>query len=321
MALLTSGTAPARQPVPSPAAGAAPSSLPPRARRTGRAWPYLAPLVLVLVVWIYGPMVVSVALSFSDWNLTSPFNGLVGLANYAELFARPDFVNSLGRTVLYAVVLLPFATVVPMVLAVMLWQRPSRAATIYRTLLFLPVMIAPVAHAASWRFLLNPLNGLVNELLGVVGLPGVNWLGDPRTALPVIVVVTAARIVVTNMLIYSAALATLDRRTVAAAQVDGATPGEITRFVVVPQLRGVTVMLSLLSAVLAGQWVFNYVSVLTQGGPDGATDTVYYFIYTLGFTFFETGMASAASVVILALLAAVGALAWAVRRMGGRRAA
>src|SRR5690625_3847385 len=314
MALMTMGTAPA------PAAPSPPAT-PPRRVRRGRAWPFLAPLLVMLTVWIYGPMLVSVFLSFADWNLTTSFGGMVGLENFRELLRRPDFLNALARTVLYAVVLLPFATVVPMILAILLWQRPSRAATIYRTLLFLPVMIAPVAHAASWRFLLNPLNGLVNELLGVVGLPGVNCLSDPRTALPVIVVVTSARIVATNMLIYSAMLATLDRRTVAAAQVDGATPGEITRFVVIPQLRGVTVMLSLLSAVLAGQWVFNYVSVLTQGGPDGATDTVYYFIYTVGFTFFETGMASAASVVILALLAAVGALAWAVRRMGGRRAA
>jgi len=269
----------------------------------------------MLTVWIYGPMLVSVFLSFADWNLTTSFGGMVGLENFRELLRRPDFLNALARTVLYAVVLLPFATVVPMILAILLWQRPSRAATIYRTLLFLPVMIAPVAHAASWRFLLNPLTGPLNEILGVVGLPPVNWLGNPTTALPVIVVVTSARIVATNMLIYSAMLATLDRRTVAAAQVEGATTWETMRFVVIPQLRGVTIMLGLLSFVMAGQWVFNYVSILTQGGPDGATDTVYFYIYTMGFTFFETGVASAASAVILGLLGLVGIGVW----LRGRR--
>src|SRR5690625_3621074 len=308
MALMTMGTAPA------PAAPAPPATPPRRARR-GRAWPFLAPLLVMLTVWIYGPMLVSVFLSFADWNLTTSFGGMVGLENFRELLRRPDFLNALARTVLYAVVLLPFATIVPMILAIMLWQRPSRAATIYRTLLFLPVMIAPVAHAASWRFLLNPLTGPLNEILGFFGLPPVNWLGDPNTALPVIVVVTSARIVATNMLIYSAMLATLDRRTVAAAQVEGATTWETMRFVVIPQLRGVTIMLGLLSFVMAGQWVFNYVSILTQGGPDGATDTVYFYIYTMGFTFFETGVASAASAVILGLLGLVGIGVW----LRGRR--
>lgn len=308
MALMTMGTAPA------PAAPSPPAT-PPRRVRRGRAWPFLAPLLVMLTVWIYGPMLVSVFLSFADWNLTTSFGGMVGLENFRELLRRPDFLNALARTVLYAVVLLPFATVVPMILAILLWQRPSRAATIYRTLLFLPVMIAPVAHAASWRFLLNPLTGPLNEILGFFGLPPVNWLGNPTTALPVIVVVTSARIVATNMLIYSAMLATLDRRTVAAAQVEGATTWETMRFVVIPQLRGVTIMLGLLSFVMAGQWVFNYVSILTQGGPDGATDTVYFYIYTMGFTFFETGVASAASAVILGLLGLVGIGVW----LRGRR--
>ncbi|HLS49493.1 MAG TPA: sugar ABC transporter permease [Actinomycetaceae bacterium] len=306
MALMTMGTAPAREAAPSPPAA--------RVRR-GRAWPFLAPLLVALTVWIYGPMLVSVFLAFADWNLTTSFGGMVGLDNFRELLRRPDFLNALLRTALYAVVLLPFATIVPMILAIMLWQRPSRAATIYRTLLFLPVMIAPVAHAASWRFLLNPLTGPLNEILGFFGLPPVNWLGDPNTALPVIVVVTSARIVATNMLIYSAMLATLDRRTVAAAQVEGATTWETMRFVVIPQLRGVTIMLGLLSFVMAGQWVFNYVSILTQGGPDGATDTVYFYIYTMGFTFFETGVASAASAVILGLLGVIGIGVW----LRGRR--
>lgn len=308
MALMTMGTAPA------PAAPSPPAT-PPRRVRRGRAWPFLAPLLVMLTVWIYGPMLVSVFLSFADWNLTTSFGGMVGLENFRELLRRPDFLNALARTVLYAVVLLPFATVVPMILAILLWQRPSRAATIYRTLLFLPVMIAPVAHAASWRFLLNPLTGPLNEILGFFGLPPVNWLGNPTTALPVIVVVTSARVVATNMLIYSAMLATLDRRTVAAAQVEGATTWETMRFVVIPQLRGVTIMLGLLSFVMAGQWVFNYVSILTQGGPDGATDTVYFYIYTMGFTFFETGVASAASAVILGLLGLVGIGVW----LRGRR--
>jgi multiple sugar transport system permease protein len=280
---------------------------------SARALPYLTPLLLMLGVWIYGPALATLVLSVLDWNLTGPA-GFVGPDNFARLVREPEFGRAAGQTLLYALALLPFATVVPLVLAVMLWLRPGRASTVYRSLLFVPAMVAPVAFAIAWRFLLNPLNGLANEALGRFGLPAVNWLGDPATALPVVVVVTAARVVAFNMLLYSAALAGLDRRPVEAARLEGASSGEVVAFVVVPQLARTIVLLALLSIVLAGQWAFTNIAVLTQGGPDGVTDNVYYRIYTLGFDFFETGTASAASVLVLALFAVAALAAVAVRR-------
>jgi multiple sugar transport system permease protein len=276
---------------------------------SGRAWPYLTPLLLALGIWVYGPAVFTVVLSFLHWNLTTPPSGFVGLDNYIGLFRHPEFVQAAGQTVVYALALLPFSTVIPLILAVMLWQRPGRASTIYRSLLFLPVIMAPVAVAVSWRFLLNPLQGLVNEALGSAGLPPVNWLGEPATALLVIVVITAAKVTAFNLLLYGAALASVDRRTVEAARLEGATSWEIARFVVVPQIARMTVVLALLSIVLAGQWTYTTISVLTQGGPDGVTDSVYYRIYTLGFQFFDTGSASAAAVLVLVAFAVV-ALVW-----------
>jgi multiple sugar transport system permease protein len=278
-----------------------------------RPWLYLSPLLLALGVWIYGPALFTLGLSVLDWNLTTPPTGFVGADNFARLFRSADFWQALGQTLLYAVALLPFSTVVPLLLAIMLWQRPGRASTVYRSLLFLPVMMAPVAVAVSWKFMLNPLLGLANEVVGWFGIPPVNWLGDPSTALLVIVAVTAAKVTAFNMLLYSAALSGLDRRTIEAARLEGATSWEITRFVVAPQLVGTTVLLGTLSLVLAGQWVFTNVTVLTQGGPDGVTDNIYYRIYTLGFEFFETGTASAAAVIVL-LVFAVAGIGWRLVR-------
>jgi len=282
-----------------------------------RAWPYLAPLLILLGVWVYGPAVFTVVLSFLDWNLTTPPVGVVGLDNYAALWRHPEFAQSLVQTVLYALVLLPFSTVVPLALATLLWSRPGRAAEIYRAILFLPVILAPVAVAVAWRFLLNPLQGLVNEMLGALGMPPGNWLGDPATALVVIVVITAAKVVAFNMLLYGATLASIDRRVVEAARVEGATALDVARSIVLPHVARPTVVLALLSLVLAGQWTFTNISVLTQGGPDGATDNVFYRIYTLGFTFFEIGEASAAAVVLLAGFIVV-ALAWGLVRRVSR---
>ncbi|WP_114560348.1 carbohydrate ABC transporter permease [Desertihabitans aurantiacus] len=290
-----------------------------RRRRPGLAgWSYLLPLLLVVGVWIYLPVLATVVLSLLDWNLTSPTAEFVGLDNLRRLLSEPEFAQAAGQTLLYAVALLPFSTAVPLLLAVLLWARPGRASTIYRSLLFVPAMVAPVAVAVAWRFLLNPLNGLVNEVTGRVGLPAVNWLGDPAWALPVIVVVTAARVVAFNMLLFSAALSGLDRRAVEAARLEGATGFEVVWFVVLPQLRSTTVLLGLLSVVLAGQWSFTNVSVLTQGGPDGVTDNVYHRIHTLGFGYFETGMASTASVLVLVFFALAALAAEAVRRRRGR---
>jgi multiple sugar transport system permease protein len=274
--------------------------------RTGRAvlpWLYLAPLIVSLAVWVYGPMVWTGVLSVLDWDLISAHPEFVGAGNFVDLLTRPESANALLRTGVYVLGLLPFATVVPMGLAILLWRRPGRSAEVYRALLFAPVVLAPVAVAAAWQFLLNPVQGLVNTVLGALGLPTPNWLGDPATALPVLVVITAAKVVALNMLLFSAALAGLDRRAVDAARIDGATQWETTRHVVVPQLARTTVLLALLCVVVAGQWVFTNVAVLTRGGPDATTDNVYYRLYQDAFEFFHAGTAAAAAVTIMVGLA------------------
>ncbi|MGC0417175.1 carbohydrate ABC transporter permease [Embleya sp. AB8] len=292
-------------------------------RRSGRLgpWLYLSPMLLSLVVWVYGPLVFTGVLSFLDWDLTSDQHPFVGTDNYERLFGEPEFPRAIRRTVLYVALMVPFATFVPLGLAIMLWKRPGRMSEIYRALLFLPVVLAPVATAVSWQFVLNPLQGVANAALGGLGFADDrNWLGDPDTALPVIVAVTAAKIIALNMLLFGAALAAIDRRGIEAARIEGATEWEITRFVVWPQLRRTTVLLGFVCVVLAGQWVFTNVAVLTQGGPDGSTDNVYHRLYVYGFTFFDIGAASAAAVVIVLALTALFGLRIVAGRLAGRSA-
>lgn len=291
---------------------------PSTAGRSGlRAAGYLSPLIIVLAMWIYGPAVFSVILSFMRWSLVGD-TAFIGLENYQKLFGRPEFGQAVGQTLWYSIGMLPFATIVPMLLAIMLWQRVSRWSQFYRVVLFVPMMVAPVAHATSWWFLLQPLSGLANEIVTTFGLPAQNWLGEPRTALPTIIAVTAAKLTAQNMLLYTAALAGVRRNTLQAARLDGARWYDVTWHIVVPQLRGVTMLLGALSFITAGQWVFNNISVLTQGGPSYATDNVFYTIYRLGFTFFEMGQASAAAVLVAL---AVVALAGIIQLLRSRRAA
>lgn len=275
-----------------------------RPARAASGVAFVTPAVLAVAVWVYLPLLATAALSLTSWDLTTGPPRFVGAANYVALLTGPGFAAAFGRTVLLVLLLLPFATVVPVALAVALWWRPGRAAERYRAMLFLPMVLAPVATAISWRFVLDPLQGVANEALGLVGLGPVNWLGDPRTALAAVAAVTAGRVVGLNVLLVLAALEGIDRRTVAAARVDRATTGEIVRHLILPHLTRTTSLLAGICAVLAGQWAFTNVAVLTQGGPVGATDNVYWWIYTTGFPFFDTGRASAAAVVLVAVLGA-----------------
>ena len=279
-------------------------------------WPYLAPLLASLLIWVYGPLAATFVLSFLRWNLTAGPATFVGLANYRALFADPDFASAAWQTVLYAVGMLPLAIALPLWLAIALWKRPGRAAFVYRCLLFVPMVLAPVATAISWQFVLNPLLGIVHSVSGAIGLSAPNVLGDRDTALWVIVVITSGKMIALNVLLFGAALGAVDPATVEAARLEGATEGQVTRHIVVPQLHRTIVLLGMLTAVYAGQWSFTPISVLTQGGPQNSTDNIFYLIYSYGFSYFDTGAASAASVLVVLALAIPLGLAALLR---GRR--
>ena len=290
---------------------------PGRRPRTGAGhWPYLAPLLISLLAWVYGPLAVTIAMSFLHWSMTAGTAGatFAGLANYRALFADPDFAPAAWQTVLYAAGMLPLAIALPLRVAIALWKRPGRAAFAYRCLLFVPMVLAPVATAISWQFALNPLQGIIHVVSGATGLPTPNLLGDPHSALWVIDVVTAGKMIALNVLLFGAALSSVDARTLEAARLEGASEGQVTRRVVIPQLHRSIVLLAMLTAVYAGQWSFTNISVLTQGGPQDSTNNIYYLIYTYGFTYFDAGRAAAASVLVLLALALPLSLGSLLRR-------
>jgi len=233
-----------------------------------RHWPYLAPLLAALLIWVYGPLAGTVVLSFLRWNLTSGPAAFAGLANYRAL---------------------------PLSLAIALWKRPGRAASGYRCLLFIPLVLAPVATAISWQFALNPLQGIVHTMSAAVGVPAPNLLGDPRTALWIIDLITSGKMIALNILLFGAALGAIDPCALEAARIEGATETQVTWHVVIPQVRRTIAALGMLTAVYGGQWSFTSIAVLTQGGPLNSTDNIYYLIYTYGFTYFDIGRAAAAS--------------------------
>ncbi len=297
-----------RRPVASEPVTTPPGARPGR-RRGAAHWPYLLPVLAALAIWVYGPLLATVALSFVRWHLSSGPATFVGLANYHALLDDPAFANSAWRTVLFA------AGMLPLLLTIALWKRPGPAAFVYRCVLFAPMILAPVATAISWQFVLNPLQGVLHSMFAVVGVSTPNWLGDPHTALWAIVAITSGKVIALNVLLLSAALSTVQADTVDAARIDGASELQISWLVLVPQLRRTLLLLVALTLVYAGQWSFTDVAVLTQGGPTGSTDTIYYRLYTYGFTYFDSGRAAAGStLLVIALAIPVGLIALLRRR-------
>jgi multiple sugar transport system permease protein len=295
-------------PAPNPVIAEAPPVVGRRARRLRHAvvpYLYLAPGLVLLGIWVYRPLAQTAQLSFLSWNLlpTSPAEP-VGWANYLRLFALPDFGDSLLRTLALIAGLLPFTIVVPVVVALAARRVTGRAATVYQALVFAPMLIAPVAGAAVWQWLLDPRAGLVNRLVGGT----TNWLQEPGPAQVAIVAITGWHVLGFAVLVVAAGLTGTSGDYADAAAVDGATAGQTTRWVTLPLLSPTLGFLLLMTVLLAAQWSFPLVDTLTSGGPVGATTTVYYLLWDYAFSSFDAGLGAAAGMVFFAGFALVALL-------------
>ncbi|MCI2416860.1 sugar ABC transporter permease [Saccharopolyspora sp. K220] len=263
-------------------------------RRIAPPYLYLTPAVALLVVWTYRPLAQTFYLSLHSWNLvpTSPMRE-VGFANYGRLLTTPELGESVLRTLVVIAGMLPFTVLIPVVVGLLTRRVRGRAAAVYRGLVFAPMLVAPVAGAAVWQWLLDPTSGVVNRLLG----SELNWINTTGTAQLVIIVITGWHVVGFAALVVSAGLTGIDPDYAAAAQVDGASKGQITRWVTLPLLSPTLAFLVLMTVLLSAQWTFPLVDTLTQGGPAGSTTNLYYLLWEYGFRSHDAGLAAAAGVI------------------------
>lgn len=276
-------------------------------------WLYLAPVAITLVVWIYWPLVDAFRLGFYQWNMlpTSP-QTFVGWENYQRIFALPKFWQALRNTGVYVLGLLPLAVLIPLSLAIYTHDLPARSRNIYRAIIFVPMIIAPVVAAAVWRWLLDPGYGMVNQALGWVGAEPVKFLSDPKIAIWTIIVITGWKLIGFSTLILSAANANINPALIEAARMDGASKWEIIRDIRLPLLSSSVLFLVMMTILLGAQWSFSYINVLTGGGPLGATTNIYYLLWDFGFSTMSVGWGSAAAVI---LFLGFGALAFVLFRL------
>lgn len=269
---------------------------------------YLLPALTSIVIWIYWPLVSTIELSFYQWNLLPNIpRRAVGLDNYVRVLSLPELRNALLNTGLYIAGVLPFSVVLPLAVAILIADISGRWREVYRAIIFVPVLMAPVVVAVIWRWMLHPLQGILNQGLAAVSLPTLNVFGDASLALWGIVGITAWKLLGFSVLIFSAGLTGISRDYVEAAQVDGATRWQVVRHITLPLLSPTIAFMVLLSVLLSAQWTFPLIDVLTNGGPFESTTNVYFLMWEYAFRNFNVGFSSAAAVL---MFAAFGSLAW-----------
>ncbi|MHB1095398.1 MAG: carbohydrate ABC transporter permease [Gemmatimonadaceae bacterium] len=286
---------------------AAAAGRPVRVRETLNAWGFIAPSFVHLAVFTVAPVAFLLWISVHDWDLLASNGPFVGLAHFRELGADPLFWRALRNGLVYA--LYVPVTMVAALAAALLLDQPLRGIKVLRVVVFLPYVASTVAVALVWQWLLHRDFGLLNAALAAVHLPRVDWLGNPSTALPALMLVSAWGQLGYMMVVYLAGLQAIPASLLEAARLDGADAWQRFRFVVWPMLRPVSTYL-LLTGIIWSFHGFTLVYVMTEGGPAHATDVLVYRIYQTAWEFRRFDVAAAMSVVLCLLLLALTALQW-----------
>ena len=262
----------------------------------------LLPSLAGMVVFLMAPVLSSLVLSFSQWDLIGEISW-VGLDNYVAALADPAVLGALRNTLTFILGYLPSVVLIALGLALLL-NRRIRGRVVFRAIYFVPVVTSWVAVSLIWKWLLNPQYGLVNFALGAIGIKGPGWLFDPAWAMTGVILTSVWKDIGFVTVIYLAGLQDIPEPLYEAAALDGATPWQRFWSITFPMLAPTTFFVTTISLISSFQ-VFDQVWIMTQGGPAGATSVMVELIYKNAFSYYKMGYASAISWVLFALIFAV----------------
>jgi multiple sugar transport system permease protein len=278
-----------------------PAALSLRKREAVAGYLFIGPALLGFILFIAGPLLVSLALSFTEYRLMRPPRW-IGLDNYRQMFADELVVQAFKVTMLYALAALPLQLTLSLGLALLLNMK-LKGIAFWRTIFYLPAVISGVAIAVLWSWILNPEFGLLNSALRFVGIHGPNWLGDTRTALPSLVMISLWTIG-GSTLIYLAGLQGIPTELYEAAEIDGANSASTLFRITLPLLSPV-IFFNLVIGLIGVFQFFTEPFIMTQGGPEHSTLTFMLHLYRNGFNYFKMGYASALAWVLFLFVLAL----------------
>ncbi|GHO68136.1 binding-protein-dependent transport system inner membrane protein [Ktedonobacter sp. SOSP1-52] len=281
--------------------------------RVEALWGYvfLLPQFIGLIAFALIPLVSIFALSLVKWDGLGPMH-FIGLTNFFNQFADPDFQTALINTVYYTMLVVPAGLLLALLVA--MGVNKVRAKTIYRVIYFMPVITGSVAVSVIWIWLLDGNFGLINVLLGQwFHIKGPQWLVDAHLVIPSIAIVSIWWGLGFNMLLFLAGLQGIPGSYLEAAKIDGANKFQLFRHITLPLLSPTLFFVTVISIIHSFE-VFDQTYVMTGGGPGKDSYTIVYHLYTLAFQKFEFGSASAAAVVLFAILLALTLLQFTLQR-------
>lgn len=263
------------------------------------AYLFLLPALSLFIFFLFVPILSGLKLSFQKWGYGGA--AWVGFGNYEAIFRDPAFWKSLQTTVVYTVFTVFFGIVISLIAAFLMEPITGKLQSFFKAAFYLPSVAPIVIISVLWGWLYNPSFGLLNYLLGQIGLEPVMWLGDPDVALFSIILMTLAVSQGPSILILAAALGGIPKDYQEAARIDGANVLQETFQVKLPLLKPTLLYLAIVNTVGSFQ-VFAPIYMMTAGGPNGSTTTIGYLIYENGFKKFDFGLASAQAAVLLVLV-------------------
>jgi multiple sugar transport system permease protein len=289
----------------------------PEGAQARAGWYFLAPALFLIGLFFFLPVVASLLLSVTDFDIYALGNSslarFVGLRNYAGLIHNPTFWTAVKNTFYFALVGGPLTVAASLGAALLVNARTVRWRGFFRTVYFTPFVTTLVAIAVVWRYLYHPRYGLLNYLLGHVGIGPIDWLGDPRWAMPAIILMAIWKNFGYNMLIFIAGLQSIPEELYEAARIDGANALRRFWHVTIPQLAPTFLFVGVVTMIGYFQ-LFAEPYVMTGGGPLRATTSLVLFMYEEGFRWWRMGVAAAIAFVLFAII-----LLWTLLQMRVQR--
>jgi len=262
------------------------------------AYLYILPGVMILALITLAPFLYDVILSFTNKSLaSSKAPAFIGFSNYKDVVTSKYFWIAVVKTLQYSF----FAVLIEMLLGLILailFQVEFRGKIIIRSLLLLPMVATPIAISFLWKIMYNPNSGIINYLLKFLHIPGAAWLASERTAMLSVVLVDVWQWTPFVFIIMAAGLSSLPEEPFEAAVVDGASLGQMLRYVMLPLLKPILII-AMLFRVVDSFKAFDLIYVLTGGGPGISTETLNIHVFLNGFKYLKMGYAAALSIFLI----------------------
>ncbi|MCI6691872.1 MULTISPECIES: carbohydrate ABC transporter permease [unclassified Clostridium] len=270
-------------------------------RETLVSYSFLAPVLIFFIIFVLAPMVMGFVTSFFNYTMTD-FT-FVGIDNYIRMFNDEVFIKSLINTLIIVVGSVPIVVIFSLFVASQTYEKNAFTRSFFRCVFFLPVVTGSVAVTVVWKWIYDPLSGILNYILktGNVIDQNISWLGDKRYALIAIIVILLTTSVGQPIILYIASLGNIDKSLMEAARVDGANEFQVFWKIKWPSLLPTTLYIVVITTINSFQ-CFALIQLLTSGGPNYSTSTIMYYLYEKAFKLSEYGYANTMGVFLAALI-------------------